>query len=101
MQQTLNQPDVFMSDIVSQLLKGEMRLSYSALCAFKESPAKFVQYKMKQKVTTEAMIFGSMVHCLILEPGDFDNRYFTLDDTQKCNDIGGAKPRATKAYKEW
>lgn len=101
MQPTVNQPDIFMSDIVSQLLKGEMRLSYSALCAFKESPAKFVEYKMKQKVTTDAMLFGSMVHCLLLEPQDFDNRYFTFDDTEKIREIGGGNPRNTKVYKEW
>jgi hypothetical protein len=101
MQPTVNPPELFMPEIVSQLLKGEMRLSYSALCAFKESPSDFVRYKMKQKVTTEAMAFGSMVHCLVLESQDFNNRYFTLDDTQKVNEIGGAKPRATKAYKEW
>src|ERR1043165_496679 len=101
MQPTLNQPEMQMDSIVEQLLKGEMRLSYSALSAFKESPAAFVQYKFRQKVTTEAMAFGSMVHCLILEPEDFDNRYFTFDDTEKCREIGGEKPRATKVYKEW
>jgi len=101
MQPILNQPDLTMADIASLLLRGEMRLSFSALSAFKESPAKFVEYKMRQKVTTDAMIFGSVTHCLILEPEDFDNRYFTFDDTEKCQAIGGEKPRATKAYKEW
>lgn len=90
-----------MDGIVEQLLKREMPLSYSALSAFKESPAAFVRYKLKQKVTTDSMAFGSMVHCLILEPGDFDSRYFTFDDSQKISEIGGEKPRATKAYKEW
>lgn len=47
------------------------------------------------------MIFGSMVHCLILEPKEFENRYFILEDTEICSQIGGAKPRATNAYKEW
>lgn len=81
-----------------------MCLSYSSLSAFKESPARFVEYKFRQKATTDAMLYGSMVHCLVLEPEDFDNRYFTFDDSAKCSEIiaGGAKsPRATKIYKEW
>jgi len=101
MQEIANQPDVFFQDIVTQLLRGEMKLSYSALSAFKESPASFVEYKLRQRETTPAMAFGSMVHCLILEQQDFDNRYFTFDDAAKCQAIGGDKPRATKAYKEW
>lgn len=101
MEQTLISQHETMEDIVAKLMRGEMRLSYSALSAFKESPAKFVEYKMRKKVTTDAMVFGSMVHCLILEPQDFDNRYFTFDDSAKCQEIGGDKPRATKAYKEW
>jgi hypothetical protein len=104
MEQSVSQPNMIMDEITSKLLRGEMCLSYSALSAFKEAPAKFVEYKMKQKVTTDAMVYGSMVHCLVLEPDDFENRYFTFDDSAKCADLiaGGAKsPRATKAYKEW
>lgn len=100
MQETLSQPNT-MEDIVLQLLRGEMKLSYSALSAFQESPKDFVRYKTKQRVTTDAMVYGSMLHCLILEPEDFEKRYFCFDDTEKCREIGGEKPRATKAYKEW
>jgi exodeoxyribonuclease VIII len=101
MQPTINHLVFSIEEMTAQLLRGEMKLSYSALCAFKESPAKFIEYKMKQKVTTDAMIFGSMVHCLILEPQDFYNRYFTFDDSAKVAEIGGGNPRNTKAYKEW
>lgn len=90
-----------MEDIAAKLLSGEMHLSYSALSAFKESPAAFVAYKTRTRETTPAMLFGSMVHCLILEPEDFDRRYFTFDDSDKVNEIGGGNPRNTKAYKEW
>lgn len=91
----------FAGPIVSSLMKGESHLSYSSLKAFKKSPIDFINYKMGQKEETDAMLFGSMLHCLVLEPQDFDNRYHCLDDTDICNSIGGAKPRATKAYKEW
>jgi exodeoxyribonuclease VIII len=101
MQPMITTPEFSIETMVDQLMKGEMRLSYSALSAFKESPAKFIEYKTRQKVTTDAMIFGSMVHCLILEPEDFNNRYFTFDDSEKTKEVGGEKPRATKAYKEW
>jgi PDDEXK-like domain of unknown function (DUF3799) len=88
-------------NILSQLLSGQSHLSYSSLSSFKSSPKDFIDYKMGRKEQTDAMIYGAMVHCLVLEPEDFDNRYHCLDDADICNQIGGAKPRATKAYKEW
>jgi hypothetical protein len=87
--------------IISRLMKHEDHLSYSSLCAFKQAPAIFMNYKMGIKEETPAMIFGSMVHCLVLEPQDFENRYFCLDDQDICVQIGGAKPRATNQYKAW
>lgn len=48
-----------------------------------------------------AYAFGRAFHTLILEPEEFNSRYFILDDTEKCLEIGGARPTSTKAYKEW
>jgi len=87
--------------IVENLMAHRSHLSYSSLSAFGESPKDFIDYKLRKKETTEAMAYGSMVHCLVLEPGDFLNRYMPLDDAAICDQIGGVKPRATKAYKEW
>ncbi len=87
--------------IINSLMSGESWLSYSSLKAFKKSPIDFINYKLGKKETTDAMLFGSMLHCLVLEPNDFDSRYHCLDDTDICNQIGGAKPRATNKYKEW
>lgn len=102
MQQTLvSQRSLLIEDMVAKLMRGDMCLSYTALSNFQISPAAFVEYKLGKKIETDAMIYGSMVHCLVLEPDDFDNRYLCLDDAQVISEIGGAKPRATKLYKEW
>src|SRR5687767_9617340 len=87
--------------IVNGLMSHENHLSYSSISAFKHSPRKFIDYKMGIKEETDAMLYGSMLHCLVLEPDDFFNRYHTIEDGDICNQIGGAKPRATKVYKEW
>lgn len=87
--------------LIRKLMSGESWLSFSSMNNFRESPKEFIEYKLKEKKTTDAMLFGSMVHCLVLEPNDFENRYAVLDDKDICIQIGGAKPRATKAYKEW
>lgn len=90
-----------MQGIIDALMSHEGHLSFSSLKAFAESPATFAEYKLAKREPTDAMLFGSMLHCLVLEPQDFDNRYLCLDDRDICVQIGGAKPRATKAYKEW
>lgn len=87
--------------IISALMAHENHLSFSSLKCFKQAPANFIEYKTGRKETTDAMLFGQMLHCLVLEPQDFDNRYLCLEDQDICSQIGGEKPRATKAYKEW
>jgi hypothetical protein len=87
--------------IVSRLMTGEDHLSYSSLCAFLDSPRKFISYKLGRKEETPAMIYGAMLHCLVLEPAKFEDRYFAIDDTEICAQIGGAKPRATNQYRAW
>ncbi len=87
--------------IVQGLMSHESKLSYSSLSAFKDSPKSFIDYKLGKKEQTEAMVYGSMVHCLVLDPDDFNNRYLALNDDDICIEIGGAKPRSTNKYKEW
>lgn len=49
----------------------------------------------------EAYSFGRAFHTLILEPLEFNNRYFIFDDREICKEIGGARPTSTNKYKEW
>lgn len=89
------------SPIIEAIFRGESHLSFSSLKAFEDSPRTFIEYKAGEKKQTDAMIYGSMIHCMVLTPELFDEKYFCIDDTSVCQQIGGAKPRATKAYKEW
>ena len=94
----------FSEMIVENLMSHRTHLSYSSLSAFGESPKDFINYKIRKREQTDAMAYGSMVHCLVLEPDDFENRYLAFDDTDFCESLkaGGAKsPRATNAYKDW
>jgi len=91
----------FIERLVEQLLANESFMSYSSLKQFKDSPKAFIDYKMKAMDQTPAMQFGTMVHCLVLEPDEFDSRYMALDDAEIVAQIGGARPTATKTYKEW
>jgi hypothetical protein len=90
-----------MQGVIDSLMAHEGHLSFSSLKAFADSPSTFAEYKLAKREPSDAMLFGAMLHCLVLEPKDFEKRYLCLDDQDICNQIGGAKPRATKAYKEW
>lgn len=67
----------------------------------KGGPQHLKAYLKFGQETKKAFEFGSALHCLILEPDMFEARYFAIDDTEKCIEIGGARPRTTKVYKEW
>lgn len=87
--------------LINDIMTGKKSLSYSALSKFLKSPRHFKDYKTGDKEVTKAMEEGKMFHMACLEPDKFEQAYWVLDDTDKCNDIGGAKPRSTKVYKEW
>jgi hypothetical protein len=87
--------------ILEAIIHQQDHLSFSSLNAFRRSPLDFIRYKLGIREETEAMVYGSMVHTLILQPKLFDSKYLIKDDFAICQDIGGAKPRATNRYKEW
>jgi len=50
-------------------------LSYSALTQFKRSPNHLLAYWEGKQTKTDAMLFGSLIHKIILEPETFDFEY--------------------------
>lgn len=68
----------------------ERPLSYSSLKEFAKSPRHYLDYLNRKKETTPAMLFGSMVHCLLLEPEKFHNDFAVM----------GSVDRRTKDGKE-
>lgn len=67
----------------------------------KGGPQTLKAYYERGQKDTAAFTFGRAAHCLLLEPDAFIGRYYAVDDTEKCLEIGGARPTATKVYKEW
>lgn len=79
----------------------ERPLSFSSLKQFEESAQHYRMYREGQTEQTADMILGSAFHTLTLEADLFADDYYVLDDTDMIIEIGGAKPTATKVYKEW
>ena len=86
---------------------GKGYLSYSALKYAsdnsKQQDMKLFELYMRGLLRKEspALTFGSLYDCMLLEPEKVDDRFYVLDDTEICAEIGGKNPRATKKYKEW
>jgi PDDEXK-like domain of unknown function (DUF3799) len=62
--------------LILKLQSGEYSLSYSSLSAFSVSPRNFIAYKLQEYKTTKAMTMGEAVHCKVLEPDMFADRYY-------------------------
>ncbi len=93
--------DSQVEQLMHDLQTGERKLSFSSIKAFRNSPRDFLDYCFRTKEQTDAMFLGTVIHCLVLEPEKSESRFTVMDDTDICAQIGGAKPRATKAYGEW
>jgi exodeoxyribonuclease VIII len=70
---------------------GKQALSSSACKMLLESPKTYYYVtKYGQKEDTPALLTGKLIHTMILEPQEFDNRF----------DISSTKGKTTKAFKE-
>lgn len=91
--------------LLQDLADGKRSLSYSALREFRESPQDYIDYALREKVQTEAMLLGTVTHCLVWEAKEFEKRYTVMDDTAICKKLvdekGSKSPRATNDYKAW
>jgi len=56
-------------------LKQNRPLSYSSLKAFSVTPNHLVSYWNKERTSSAAMVKGSLIHTLILEPETFGDVY--------------------------
>lgn len=87
--------------MVQRIEDGDITLSFSSLRSFASSPKDFMAYKLKKHEQTDAMLLGEVLHTIVLQPQEFDKKFFVINDTEIMTQIGGLKPRGTKAYKEW
>lgn len=74
--------------LIGRLLAKEEHLSYSSLSAFAESPKHFIEHKLRERTQTPSMFYGNVVHTLILEPEQFENRYAIMPDYDRRTTVG-------------
>jgi len=80
------------------------RLSKSGLSTAADRPYDYYLNYLdpnREPLDTKALRFGSLAHAMLFEPQEVYNRYLIADEEAELAAIGGAKPRATTAYKEW
>ena len=66
-------------------------LSYSSLKEFGKSPSHYIEYLRKDKAKTTAMSFGSLIHCLILEPSKFNDNFIVAPSIDRRTKEGKAE----------
>ena len=69
---------------------NERQLSYSSLKEFAKSPAHYVEYLRKERKPSPAMLFGSLVHCLLLQPNEVSNQFAVMPNVDKRTKEGKA-----------
>jgi hypothetical protein len=73
---------------VTRELLQHRPLSFSSLKEFMRSPKHYVKYLTTDKKPTEAMLFGSICHKLILEPQEFDKEFIVEPEFNKRTNQG-------------
>lgn len=75
-------------------------ISNSQLTAFKRSPAHWKQYVTTPKKQTDAMVLGSISHCLALEKEKFEDNFFLMDLEQMPMPEKDFRTKVNAAWKE-
>ena len=79
------------SDLIRQIESGSLPLSFSKIREFSTSPRSFIRYCLREKSSTKAARFGSMWHCLVLEPMAFEKNYAIAPDCALNTNAGKEK----------
>jgi hypothetical protein len=77
-------------------------ISASRLKKIKKSPAHFIEEEEEKE--SDALLFGSAYHRLILQPEEFEKNYYIFNDEPVCGALmakGAKSPRSTNDYKAW
>jgi exodeoxyribonuclease VIII len=69
---------------------NERPLSYSSLKEFAKSPAHYVEYLRRERKPTPAMAFGSLIHCLLLQPNEFGKQFIVMPNIDRRTKEGKA-----------
>ena len=77
--------------LIDKIERRDIHLSPSSLRAFCKSPRHFIAYKLRKFKPTPAMIFGSLVDCLITQPDQFDKHFFFQPEGAKLSSLEGAR----------
>lgn len=75
-------------------------ISNSQLTAFKRSPSHWLQYVTTPKPQTEAMVMGSLAHCLALEKDKFETSFHLMDLEQMPEPTKDFRTKVNAVWKE-
>lgn len=70
--------------------RGELYLSYSSLSNFRKSPRHFIDYKLFGTDDTDSILLGKVLHCLVLEPQTFNDKYISAPECDRRTKEGKA-----------
>lgn len=80
--------------LISNIARGDIRLSFTSLEKFSISPKAFINYKLAKFEQTEAMLLGQLVHMMVLEP-DKVSTYFV-----EAPEVNGATKEGKAVWHE-
>lgn len=75
------------AELIRKIESNEIVYSFSSFSKFMDSPRHFLEYKLDKRKSTPAMEFGTLVHCLVLEPDEFEERYEIKDIAEPSTEL--------------